>query len=117
MAKKQNNPVTALILGVAINENPPIMRRDSDGDISSRLSDDQMAEVGLRAPKYQLNRSTFMNYNEEDCKKFKSFHKKFGKNLNSAADKADMIKQMNDSIPAKSGLRMNAKLIVVGHTN
>ncbi len=115
--KSLNDPITSLVLGLIINRNPPIMRRDSEGDISSRYSDADLVLEGLRHDRSVKDQSIFKKTDAEkkQLKNLKANHSGYNKKLNPYNEKKAImghIKQLLDD--PKYKVRMNATFKVVG---
>jgi hypothetical protein len=112
---------SSMILGIVKNQYPPILRRDEDGDIVRRFSDEDMSNEGLRYHKVivdHLNNPHYKTKQERNqLKDLKANHSQFGKKLNSDKEKKVIINQIEGLIGSpKYRTRMNATFKVVGYT-
>lgn len=114
--KQYNDPISSLILGLITNRNPPILRRDSDGDIASKYSDEDMVLEGLRHDKVTRNTDILKRSTHDltQLSVFRGNHKRYGKALNSQPVKQSIMGQVKKLMDDGIRIRMNAKFIVVG---
>lgn len=103
--KKYNNPISDLISGYKTNENHIV---DSTNDL-------EMIEEGLRKNILTKDQSIFKKTNEEkqQLAKFKSEHKKNGKQLNNIHQKKHITNIVGSTLLSmknqKKHIRMNIK--------
>jgi hypothetical protein len=115
------DPVSALVLGTTVNKYPPILRRDEDGDIARRFSDEDMVNEGLRYDRVVLDHINNPHYKTKQerrqLKDFKANHTDYGKRLNSDKEKTSIVNHMKQLMEnPKYKVRMNATYNLVGYS-